>query len=572
MKKKTGILRLLEISGQEPFKLIFASLLALVSTLSELAPYIITHRISLNLLSANLDIEMIIYLAKIGIGFTIFRGLTLYISIVISHIAAYEILYGLRKQLAEKLGRLPLGFFTQNTQGAIKGILNEDVERIEIFIAHRIPDLTSAVISPIVAFLYLTTLSVRMALVLLIPLAIVMFCMSRTYMMDDRQNLFGEWMRALEKMNGTIVEYVRGMPVVKVFNQTTESFTRFTNAVRGYTDNTLDWSKKTVHWWGIGIVFMTSGLSIILPFGVWFYLRGSLPLLSLILFLFLGVKYLLPMIKLSNFIGFLSMVTEGVEKIDSILETPEIPETNSPRIPNDHQVEFKNVTFDYGKGEVLRNISFKVPERSFTALVGPSGSGKTTITSLIPRFWDVTGGEILIGGVNIKDIETEDLLSYVSMVFQDVYLFNDTIYNNIKIGKKDATREEIIDASKAAQCHEFIMKLPDGYETLVGEGGSTLSGGEKQRVSIARAILKDAPIVLLDEATASLDPENEIYILRAIDELVKSKTLVVIAHRFATIIRADNILVLENGEIIERGKHGELVEAGGLYQRFWEEQ
>jgi ATP-binding cassette subfamily B protein len=201
MKKKTGILRLLEISGQEPFKLIFASLLALVSTLSELAPYIITHRISLNLLSANLDIEMIIYLAKIGIGFTIFRGLTLYISIVISHIAAYEILYGLRKQLAEKLGRLPLGFFTQNTQGAIKGILNEDVERIEIFIAHRIPDLTSAVISPIVAFLYLTTLSVRMALVLLIPLAIVMFCMSRTYMMDDRQNLFGEWMRALEKMN-----------------------------------------------------------------------------------------------------------------------------------------------------------------------------------------------------------------------------------------------------------------------------------------------------------------------------------------------------------------------------------
>jgi ATP-binding cassette subfamily B protein len=390
--------------------------------------------------------------------------------------------------------------------------------------------------------------------------------------MDDRQNLFGEWMRALEKMNGTIVEYVRGMPVVKVFNQTTESFTRFTNAVRGYTDNTLDWSKKTVHWWGIGIVFMTSGLSIILPFGVWFYLRGSLPLLSLILFLFLGVKYLLPMIKLSNFIGFLSMVTEGVEKIDSILETPEIPETNSPRIPNDHQVEFKNVTFDYGKGEVLRNISFKVPERSFTALVGPSGSGKTTITSLIPRFWDVTGGEILIGGVNIKDIETEDLLSYVSMVFQDVYLFNDTIYNNIKIGKKDATREEIIDASKAAQCHEFIMKLADGYDTLVGEGGSTLSGGEKQRVSIARAILKDAPIVLLDEATASLDPENEIYILRAIDELVKSKTLVVIAHRFATIIRADNILVLENGEIIERGKHGELVEAGGLYQRFWEEQ
>jgi ATP-binding cassette subfamily B protein len=268
----------------------------------------------------------------------------------------------------------------------------------------------------------------------------------------------------------------------------------------------------------------------------------------------------------------LKYANQAAERIGEVAETKPLPEPNNGKTPSRFDLEFKDVTFDYGKGEVLRNISFKVPERPFTALVGPSGSGKTTITSLIPRFWDVTGGEILIGGVNIKDIETEDLLSYISMVFQNVYLFNDTIYNNIKIGKKDATREEIIEASKAAQCHEFIMKLPDGYETLVGEGGSTLSGGEKQRVSIARAILKDAPIVLLDEATASLDPENEIYILRAIDELIKSKTLVVIAHRFATIIGADNILVLDDGEIIERGKHCELAEAGGLYQRFWEEQ
>jgi ATP-binding cassette subfamily B protein len=357
------------------------------------------------------------------------------------------------------------------------------------------------------------------------------------------------------------------MPVVKVFNQTTESFTRFTNAVRGYTDNTIDWSKKTVHWWGIGIVFMTSGLSIILPFGVWFYLRGVLPISSLILFLFLGVKYLLPMIKLSNFIGFLSMVTEGVEKIDSILETPEIPETNSPKIPKEYHVEFKNVNFSYGETQVLHNINIKFEEGTVNALVGPSGAGKSTIAHLILRFWDVDDGEILIGGVNVKNIPYDKHMDLVSSVFQDVFILSDTVHENIAMGET-STRAQVIAAAKAAQIHDYVMSLPEGYDTMIGEGGVHMSGGEKQRVSVARAILKNSPIIVLDEATAYADAENESRIQRAFGELMQDKTVIIIAHRLSTITNSDQIIVIDEGRIDNTGTHQELLETP-LYSNLW---
>ncbi len=265
-------------------------------------------------------------------------------------------------------------------------------------------------------------------------------------------------------------------------------------------------------------------------------------------------------------------MSASMERIVEVLNRKPLPEPDNGHSLISFDIEFKNVSFKYDDTVVLKDISFKIPQNTITALVGPSGAGKTTIASLIARFWDVDEGEILVGGCNIKDLKTDRLLKYISMVFQDVYLFNDNIINNIRFGNKDAGKEEVIEAAKAARCHEFIEMLPEGYDTIIGERGATLSGGEKQRISIARAILKDAPIVLLDEATAYVDPENEILIQEAINSLVKSRTLIIIAHRLSTITAADQILVIDNGRVIERGKHSELVSGGGLYSRFWDKR
>ncbi|MEA1894345.1 MAG: ABC transporter ATP-binding protein [Euryarchaeota archaeon] len=320
------------------------------------------------------------------------------------------------------------------------------------------------------------------------------------------------------------------------------------------------------------LVILEMGFIGLLLLGLYLLFGGQITIPVLIMFVVIGYHFYTPLQNVGMFAAEMRYMNLSAERITEVMKTSPLPEPEDDIRPDNFNIEFKDVTFRYYDVDVLKRINAAFPVRSITALVGPSGSGKTTVTNLIARFWDVDSGEITIGGINIRNMKTETLLSYISMVFQDVYLFHDTVYNNIKVGKNDASREQVMAAAKSAQCHDFIEKLEKGYDTMVGEGGSTLSGGEKQRISIARAILKDAPIVLLDEATASLDPENELLIQNAIQELVKSKTLIVIAHRLSTIANADQILVIDSGRVVESGRHAELVRANGMYSRMWNNQ
>ncbi len=381
---------------------------------------------------------------------------------------------------------------------------------------------------PIFTAVFLFIVDWRMALATLavIPVALI----AQGLMFKDYKPLMKGYYDALEKVNSTVIEYTQGMAVIKAFNQTVESFRRYRDSIEEYHDYMWMWTERFVPSWSVFSIVVVANLIVILPVGAWLYISGSLPMPTLILFLILGIGFSQPLMKLTMFSSQFTQNMEGVERINEILTETPLSEPEVEQIPSNFNIEFQGVHFSYGKREVLDDIEFSVPEKTVTALVGPSGAGKTTIAQLIPRFWDVNAGEISIGDVNIRDLATERLMSLVASVFQEVTLFNDTIYENIRMGKEDASEGDVIAAAKMAHCHEFIEKLPAGYKTIIGEGGAKLSGGERQRISIARAILKDAPIIILDEATAFVDPENEELIQDAITRLAEGKTLIIIAH------------------------------------------
>jgi ATP-binding cassette subfamily B protein IrtB len=369
-----------------------------------------------------------------------------------------------------------------------------------------------------------------------------------------------------------MLEYLQGMRLIKAFNLTGTKFERLEKTFRTFRSLSIKLEAGGGPTVLLSGFVLHAGLTLIILFGLTFLFAGTVTLPVYIMFLILGTRVYEPLMQVLIFLGEFNYYQLGVERLENLRNTPVLAGTAPEIKPKRFDVEFENVRFRYHETDVLKNVSLTIPERSLVAFVGPSGSGKTTLTRLIARFWDVTEGAIRLDGRDIRMYNPDDVLAAVSVVFQDVYLFKDTVINNIRVGKKDASMEEIIAAAKKARCHEFIEKLPEDYDTMVGEGGSTLSGGEKQRISIARAILKDAPIVLLDEATASLDPENELYIQEAIGDLVQHKTVVVIAHRLNTVVHADNIVVLDNGSIVEQGTHDELMRAEGLYRRMWDEQ
>jgi len=486
----------------------------------------------------------------------------------LSHLAAYSILYDLRIKLGKKLGTLPLGYFNEKNTGNIKTAMNEHVENIELFIAHNLPDLTAAIVVPIFTAIFLFIVDWRMALATLavIPVALI----AQKGMYKDFEPLMKGCYDALEKVNSAIIEYTQGMAVIKAFNQTVESFRKYKDSIEEYHDYVWEWTKNFLPSWAVFSVAVTANIIVILPVGVWLYVSGSLSMPILILFLILGVGFGEPLMKLTIFSSVFSQIIEGERRINEILIEEPLKEPKMEKIPSNFEIEFQGVHFSYNETEVLHDVNFVVPQNTVTALVGPSGAGKTTIARLIPRFWDVDTGEISIGGINIEDVKTESLMSLVAFVFQDVILFNDTVYENIRMGREDVSEEDVINAAKMAHCHEFISALPEGYQTIVGEQGAKLSGGEKQRISIARAILKDAPIIILDEATAFVDPENEELIQDAIGKLAYGKTLILIAHRLSTITEADQIIVLCEGKIVEKGTHEELIHAGNLYSRMWD--
>jgi len=507
------------------------------------------------------------------IGMAVFLILHLLLSRWIhvqSYVTAYSMSAEARLNLGEHLRKLSMGFFKKRDPGDITALMLQDLAKVEQVFSHFFIDAIASFTTPMVMALFFVFIDWRLTLVMMFS---VLLAIPALLLGQKVITYFGRT-HIVTRNNSVsrILEYLQGIKVLKAFNLTGNRFKRLDEVLKKLRNDSIKLEG--------GAAFPVMGYMIILELGfvglllvgTFFLSEGTITTPVIIMFLVIGYKFFEPLQQMGFFVSEMRYMTLAADRINDVMSVKPLLADPQKLVPDGFEIEFKDVNFGYGEKRVLQNFNAVFPEKSTTALVGTSGSGKTTITSLIARFWDVDSGRIKLGGVDIKNRTAEDLHSDISMVFQDVYLFKDTVYNNIKIGKKDASRTEIMAAAKAARCHEFIEELENSYETIIGEGGSTLSGGEKQRISIARAILKDAPVILLDEATASLDPENELLIQQALNQLVKSKTLVIIAHRLNTIAHADQILVINDGQISERGRHDELLETGNLYSRMWHEQ
>jgi ATP-binding cassette subfamily B protein len=486
--------------------------------------------------------------------------------------AQYRDAYGAavegRTRLAEHIRKLSLGYLDKRDPGELAHMMTGEFSMVEHGISHVIPQMIGGALMPVLALIGLSFLDWRLALSLFAALpAAVLFMLLTSGIL---RRLGSQHRQARIEAGSRLQEYLNGIRVIKAYNMTGERFVRLERAFR-------EWMRQCIRFEGtLGPILLSAigcvraGLTLMIMIGVHLLTGGKLDVVTFVSFLIIGTRIFDPLTTaLAGYAEF-RYIEQAGKRMVQLLREPVMPGERMP--PNRPDIELKHVTFGYRDQPVLRDVSLRLPAGSFTALVGPSGSGKSTILRLIARFYDPDQGTVTMGGENIRDMDPEALLHNVSMVFQDVYLFQDTIANNIRFGRRDATREEIEEAARLACCHDFIKKLPNGYDTMVGEGGSTLSGGEKQRISIARAILKNAPIILLDEATASLDPENEAEIQSAIDRLVQGRTVIVVAHRLKTVRHADQIVVLDQGRIVERGRHDELLAANGLYVRLWKRQ
>lgn len=583
-KKKEGLSRLFEIAGQRKGLLILASLLSAVSAVCMLVPYWAVYEILKQLLSHGVNPAVSDGTCMMRWGWIAFGGLVgglvlLYAALMSSHVAAFRILYRLRVRLSEHIGKLPLGYLNNTSTGAIKKTMDQNIEKIEGFIAHTIPDLVNVVATVTVMLVIFFSLDVWLTVVCLAVVVISLFLQFSNFMGKRAREFMSIYYDAQEKMSASAVQYVRGMTVVKIFGQSVRSFRQFNAEIQAYKTFALKCCDTYQNGMIAFIVLLNSMVTFILPMGI-LLLQASPQSLSLavvwLFFIIMGPGMASPVYKLTFLGGNTRDINEGVNRIDRILEKKPVPEPEHPQVPTAYDVEFRHVSFSYEnteqgtRTEALRDVSFIAQQGKITALVGPSGSGKSTVANLIPRFWDVGQGEICIGGVDIRQIATAKLMDMVSFVFQDTFLFYDTLYENIVVGSPDATKENVIAAAKAAQCHDFIERLPQGYETRIGDKGVFLSGGEAQRICVARAILKNAPILVLDEATAFADPENEHKMQMALQSLIKNKTVIVIAHRLSSIISAHQIVVMKDGRIVQCGKHEQLSVIEGVYKNMWD--
>lgn len=560
--------RLLQIAGQRKSLLLASCTLAVIHSVLSLVPYALVFYIIKELTQSQPNFTTVQQYVIYAIVIVIVSMVAFLLSGILSHIAAFNILYGLRKTITEKVGILPMGYLSHRNSGAFKKIISDDVERIETFVAHQIPDFVKAVALPLLTLGYLFSEDWRLALISCLPLLVLVVIMPLMFG-SKNQNLTQKYHHSLEEMSAGIVEYVRAMPVMKIFQQSAETFDKYGKKVLTFHRFVSDWIRHSSPPFAIFMSFASNAMLPVLVLGLYLYFHNGLTLATLLFFLILGTGYMRPVFAMSNMAMQLQLIEQGVQQIDKILEAPVLPETHTPQESSHYDIRFDKVSFAYdGEHYVLNDINFIAKEGSITALVGPSGAGKSTVGQLLSRFWDIQEGSISIGGVDIRQLSTEKLMEKVSFVFQDSFMFAQTMYENIRMGM-NKTKEEVIAAAKAAQIHDFIMSLPKGYDTLFGQQGVHLSGGEQQRFQLARAILKDAPILILDEATAFADPENEYKIQLAFSELIKGKTVLVIAHRLSTITTADQIIVFEKGEINAIGTHNELLQSSELYQRMW---
>lgn len=575
LKQKAGISRLLELAGPKKNKLLLACLLSVLSSAARLAPFFTIYGVMKELLphyasSSAINTERIYTLVWYTFGAALAYGICSFCSSALAHSSAYDIIYELRIKLMDKLGRIHSGYFTGTTQGAIKKTISDDVEQIEVFIAHHIADIAAAIATPVFTFLYLFWMDWRLALVTLLPIFISIFLLGSGLKNPKGAQTQVDIHNTKEKMEGTIVEYIHGMPVIKVFNRTLNAFERFERDVTSYVGSVKRTARHFAPSMGAYYAFFGAQLLFLLPAGLMLTATASsyadyLPLLLLFFLVGGGLKE--PMENMMQMVLHSKRITEGVARIDKILLQPELSEAGNGN-PSVYNITFEKVSFSYGEDslQAVKDVSFQLPEGTVTGIVGPSGGGKSTLAQLLLRFYEPQQGNIRIGGVDIREISPKRLMSLVSYVFQDSFLFHDTVENNIRMGNLAASRKAVETAAQNAGIHEVILTLPQGYDTVIGEQEACLSGGERQRIAIARVFLKDAPILILDEATAYADAENEAKIQESFARLAKNKTVLIIAHRLRTVENANQILVMDKGRLEGTGNHIQLWQNCPLYR------
>ena len=573
MKKKSSLSRLFEYAGNYKYLTILSWVLSAVSAWIALVPFYYIWRIIKEVLAVVPDYSQAQNLKGYGwaaVGFALLSMIIYVGSLMCSHVAAFHVQAEMRSQMMHHIVTLPMGFMDSEGSGKIRKIVNESSAATETYLAHQLPDQTGAYATPVGLLVLLLVFDWRLGLLSLIPV-VTAFLIMGSMTGEKMQQKMKEYQNALEEMSSEAVEYVRGIPVVKTFGQSVFSFKRFQTSIKNYEKWTISYTKDLRMPMVLYTTIINAVFSVLIA-TAFFFTASDAYLLNLLFYIIIT-----PIITVTlNKIMFASenqmIVSDALERIDGILDRQPLPETKDGRAMKDSSVTFENVSFRYENAskDALHQISLQIKDGEHVAFVGPSGGGKTTLASLAARFFDTTEGTVRIGGVDVRDIPSEKLMEKVSFVFQDSKLLKMSIYDNVRMGKKDATREEVLQALKDAQCEDIIAKMPNGIDTVIGSKGTYVSGGEAQRLSIARAMLKAAPILILDEATAFADPDNEAKVQAAFSRLSEGKTVIMIAHRLSSVVDADRICVLKDGEIREMGTHKDLVANGGIYAHMWE--
>ena len=572
-QKENWIRTLLSFAGPCKGKMILSVFCAILSVGGGFVPFWAVYEILILFIDQTVTLRDIQFWCLVGVAGYLVRVVCFGVSTILAHISAYTILEGLRLKIADRLMRAPLGDVMGRRIGYLKNIIMDKVDDIEPPLAHMIPELTSNLLLPLAIFAWMLVIDWRLGLSVLIAPILSMIPMA--FLMKNYNSQYAAYMEANNHVNSVIIEYVEGIEVVKAFNQSTSSYEKFVGTVESFKGFTLDWFRSTWKTMNLMLAIMPTTLVGVLPVGLLLNRAGQITPAELAMGIILSLSIVGPLMKVTTFINEAKSMEYAVEAANELLNLPVLPDSGKMVPLRRTDIVLQDVSFSYGMNggeeqDVLHRINLTMPEGSFTALVGPSGGGKSTIARLIARFWDVTGGSISIGGRDIKELSIRQLSELVSFVTQDNYLFNCSLKENIRLGNPNATDAEVFTAARAACCDEFIARLEKGYDTSAGDAGRRLSGGEKQRIAIARAILKNAPIVILDEATAFTDPQNEDKIQKSIMALSQGKTLLVIAHRLSTIQNADQIVVLQKGQIVDCGKQEELLARCPLYADLWQ--
>lgn len=578
-KPKSGMGRLFELASEHKGLLVVSGVLAALAAIASFVPYIAIYFIIRDVINVYPDFSALDVPTEIGYGLLAIIGIVVdavsfFISSICAHIAAFGTQYDLKAAFTEHLAKVPLGYHLTFGSGRFRKVIDQDIEKIERFLAHSYPDMVASYVAPFALLVVLFLFDWRFGVAALAAV-IIAFVIQMMSMGVAGQEVMQEMQKTGADMTEASVEYVRGMPVLKAFGQTARSFRQLASAVSAYTKVTLSFTLKCENYISMFRTIINNIYLVILPAGI---VIGQNTddyasfLLSFIFYL-LFAPAIAAVLNKYMYVSSSSMrIASGVGNYDAMMALPELTSKEKNVLPNNADIKFSNVCFSYDGTDTmaLSDVTFTAPAGEITAIVGPSGGGKSTIAHLIPRFWDVTKGSISIGGIDIRNMSEDVLMQQVSFVFQDVYLFGQSIRENIRMGRPNATDKEVIAAAKAAMCDDFISKLPNGYDTVFGEDGIHLSGGEAQRISIARAIIKNAPILILDEATAFADPENEQLIQAALAKLMRGKTVIVIAHRLGTVKNSNQIIVMEKGRLAEAGTHNNLVEQNGVYAHMWQ--